>query len=325
MSQVETILREQLVGRREKLVTSFRPYSDTTQLYQLLREVDAALLRLENGSYGLCQTCHDPIEPERLLADPLACFCLDHLTPRERQTLERDLATAAQVQSELLPKPTAAYGAWQVARHYEAAGPVSGDYCDLISLADGSLFFTFGDVSGKGVTAALLMTQLHAMFRALISLRLPLAQLMERASSLFCESTLPMHYATLVCGQAHPTGALELCNAGHLPPLWLHSGAVRSLGATGLPLGIFGQQEYSAETRQLSPGDALLLYTDGISEALNDVGDEYGSIRLAEVLSDCDTLPPQAIIANCLTDLRAFQSGAPKTDDLTLMALRWTG
>jgi sigma-B regulation protein RsbU (phosphoserine phosphatase) len=325
MSQTEIILREQLVGRRHKLATALTPFSAPTQLHQLLHEVDAALLRLDNGTYGLCQTCHDPIEPERLLADPLTCYCLDHLTPRERETLERDLATAAQVQSELLPKPAAAYGAWQVARHYAAAGPVSGDYCDLISLGDGSLFFTLGDVSGKGVAAALLMTQLHALFRALVSLRLPLAQLMERASGLFCESTLPMHYATLVCGQAHQAGALELCNAGHLSTLWLHAGAVRSLAATGLPLGVFCRQEYSADTLQLAPGDTLLLYTDGLSEARNEAGEEYGSKRLAEVLRDCDVLSPQALIAACVADLRAFQSGAPGTDDLTLMALRWTG
>ena len=112
-----------------------------------------------------------------MIADPLARFCIDHLSPHEQQMLERDLEMAARIQAELLPQPDSAFGSWQVARHYEAAGPVSGDYCDLAPDGNGSLFFMLGDVSGKGVAAAMLMTQLHAMFRSLKSVGLPLTQI----------------------------------------------------------------------------------------------------------------------------------------------------
>ena len=131
VNQVETIVRSQLLDRRQKLETALVKFSESGGLRQLLQEVDAALDRLGAGAYGLCEVCHDPVETERLIADPLARFCLDHLSPHEQRMLERDLEMAARIQAELLPQPDSAFGPWHVARHYEAAGPVSGDYCDL--------------------------------------------------------------------------------------------------------------------------------------------------------------------------------------------------
>src|SRR5262245_62902904 len=162
INQIEVIVRDQLFDRRQKLETSLVKFSESGSLRQLLQEVDAALERLGAGSYGLCEVCHDPVETERLISDPLARFCLDHLSPREQQALERDLEMAARIQAELLPQPDSAFGSWQVARHYEAAGPVSGDYCALASDGGGSIFFIVGDVSGKGVGAGRSMTPAHA-------------------------------------------------------------------------------------------------------------------------------------------------------------------
>jgi sigma-B regulation protein RsbU (phosphoserine phosphatase) len=324
VNPIETILRDQLIVRQHKLEAAMAGFGGSAHLRELLQEVDAALERLNNGSYGLCEVCHDPVETERLLANPLARFCLDHLSPGERRTLERDLEMAAQIQAELLPEPDFTFGQWRVARHYEAAGVVSGDYCDLVSAKDGSLYFIVGDVSGKGVAAAMLMTQLHAMFRALIPIGLSLDQIVERASHLFCESTLPTHYATLVCGKANGAGEVEICNAGHLPIFWLSGGKVHRIEATGLPIGVFCQQEFSSHRAQLSPGDALLLYTDGLSEARDRAGAEYGIERLSKLMSNGRASTPQAIISACLEDLQSFSAGSPKVDDLTIMAIRWT-
>jgi phosphoserine phosphatase RsbU/P len=323
-NQIETNLRDQLIDRHQKLETAIVNIGESAQLRNLLREVDTALERLNNGSYGLCEVCHDPIEKDRLINDPLVRFCLDHLTPREQEALERDLHLAAQIQEKLLPEPDFAVHGWQVALHYEAFGPVSGDYCDLVDGEENNLYFMLGDVSGKGVAAAMLMTQLHAMFRTLISLRLSVCQLVERANHLFCESTLPMHYATLVCGRATRSGEVEISNAGHLPILWLRSGDVRSIKATGLPIGVFGNQEFSATNLQLAPGDSLLLYTDGLSEARNSSGDEYGIERLSNLVSNGQPTGPRAMINRCLEDLKKFQARAPKIDDLTMMAISWS-
>lgn len=105
-------------------------------------------------------------------------------------------------------------GGWETSFHYEPVGPVSGDYCDLIP-SDGQLFFVLGDVSGKGVAASMLMTQLHALFRSLTKMALPLGQMVSQANRVFCESALAGQYATVVCGQAKPTGEVEIHNAGH--------------------------------------------------------------------------------------------------------------
>ncbi|MBO0797731.1 MAG: SpoIIE family protein phosphatase [Blastocatellia bacterium] len=323
---IETNLRDELIDRRGRLESAILNMGESAQLRNLLHEVDAALGRLSDGTYGLCEACHDPIEKDRLLADPLIRFCLGHLTPREQEALEWDLHLAAQIQAKLVPQPHFSLREWRVALHYEAFGPVSGDYCDLVEGEDDCLYFMLGDVSGKGVAAAMLMNQLHAMFRTLISLRLPVCQLVERSNHLFCESTLPTQYATLVCGKATSWGEVEISNAGHLPILWRHAGEVCRIKATGLPIGVFGNQEFSTTIHQLAPGDALLLYTDGFSEAHNISGDEYGVDRLAGLIGNGpQQSDPQALIKICLEDLKKFQARVPKTDDLTMMAIRWNG
>ena len=289
---------------------------------RLLEEVDAALQRMERGTYGLCEVCHDPVETERLIANPLARLCLDHLTPVEQRALEDDLELAAQIQTGLLPQPSQKIDGWEVAFHYQPAGLVSGDYCDLISSEDESLHFVLGDVSGKGVAASMLMAHLQAMFRTLISSKLPLDQILERASRVFCESTLPTHYATLVCGKTSTGGDVEICNAGHLPPLLVHEGSVRSIEATGLPVGVFCSERFSVNRFQMKKGDTLFLYTDGFSETLDGVGSEYGKERLSRLLSENLRASPKVLIEICLRELNAYRGGNRPTDDLTLMALQ---
>jgi len=151
-------LRETLLDRRQKLDAAAAVRGAAPNLDRLIAEVDAALARIESGSYGLCETCHDPIETDRLLADPLLRFCLDHLTPREQRALEQDLELAARIQRELLPPVPFRVGRWKAAYTYEPAGQVSGDYCDLISAGNGDVHFIVGDVSGKGVAAVMVIS-----------------------------------------------------------------------------------------------------------------------------------------------------------------------
>src|SRR6185369_2759205 len=112
------------------------------------------------GTYGYCEVCKDPIEADRLLADPILRFCIDHLTPAQQHDLQEDLKLAARIQKGLLPQAIS-FDGWEVCYHYEPAGVVSGDYCDLIPSQSGDLYFVVGDVSGKGVPASMLMAHLH--------------------------------------------------------------------------------------------------------------------------------------------------------------------
>src|ERR1700751_2440845 len=269
-----SFLHNQLEERKRRLEAAIVAAPRNSGLAGLLREVDSALDRMAKGTYGLCEECHDPVEQDRLLADPLLRYCLDHLTQTERAELQRDLDLASEVQRNLLPQNGLRAGDWETSYHYAPLGAVSGDYCDLIP-TDGHLFFALGDVSGKGVAASMLMTQLHALFRSLAGMALPLGQIVTQASRVFCESALAGQYATLVCGQAKPNGEVEIHNAGHWPAIVAGRDGVFPVDSTGLPLGMFVEAKSSATCVQLESGDTLFLYTDGLSEAHNGC-DEYG-------------------------------------------------
>ncbi len=318
---LEPVLREQLLERRHILQRSITGPAPGVELINLLQQVDQALERMDSGTYGLCQVCHDAIEPQRLAADPLTCFCLDHLTPAGQRALERDLHLAREIQNGLLPKADTQFGPWQICCHYQPAGLVSGDYCDVVDAGERGLYFMLGDVSGKGIAAAMLMSNLHALFRALISAGLPLGELITQASRAFCETTLAAHYATLVCGHAFATGEVELCNAGHLPPLHVHENQVAEVPSTGLPLGMFCSQEFVLNRLHLQAGDSLLLYTDGLTEAEDNAGTAYGSERLGRLVASNCGAAPRDLLAACRQDLDAFRGSAAIHDDLSLLAV----
>jgi len=257
------------------------------------------------------------------LADPLTRFCLDCLKPNEQRALEQDLQLAARIQAGLLPRQDLVAAGWKTSYHYEHAGLVSGDYCDL--LHDGKhLYFMVGDVSGKGVAASMLMANLHAMFRALVPTGLPLDQLVERANRIFSGSTLPNQYATLIVGRADEYGTVEICNGGHVYPLHVSAKGVNVIESTGLPVGLFHDQKFSATTFKVAPGEALVIYTDGVSEAENSDGVQYADGFLRELLSKCHTLGSREIIERCIKEVLAFRAGSPRLDDQTILALQFS-
>lgn len=313
--------RPQLLDRRVRLLAA----SDAVPavyLNELIAEIDAALGKLDNGSYGLCETCHDPIEADRLAQNPLARFCLDHLSQAELQAHQQDLDLATQIQSKLLPVRDIALENWDTQYRYQPVGAVGGDYCELILLDSGkSLFFAVGDVAGKGVAASLLMTHLSAIFRTLLSLDLSLTDLISRANRLFCESTAPAHYATLVCGRITANG-VEICNAGHCMPLLLKQHGTQRLDSTGLPLGMFYTGQYPMQQVSVDPGDSLVLYSDGITECQDPEGNQYEVDRLIRALLDHRDKPTEAMADGVLEDVARFRQIRSPNDDITLLIVR---
>jgi phosphoserine phosphatase RsbU/P len=314
-------LRSELEQRRERLQVALHSPAADASLFKLLTAVDNALGRINQGTFGLCETCHDSIEAERLLSDPLVRFCLDHLTSAEQRALENDLSLAASIQRALLPKAGLTTAGWDVRFHYQHAGMVSGDYCDLIE-TDGGLLFMLGDVSGKGVAASMLMSHLHATFRSLAEAGLPLDRLVEDANRIFCESTLAGQYATLVVGRAAHDGSVELVSAGHLPVLHIHGGGPTSKDSTGVPLGMFCNTHFPIQRLSLAHCDTLLLYTDGLTEARNPAGTEYGLHRIRTLAEQQVGIESAGLISKCLEDLVIFTEGLKQMDDLTLLAVR---
>ena len=315
-------LREQLEDRRERLQSAISDLGEAADLVKLLREVDSALRRLDGGNYSECLVCRGEVGEDVLLANPLARYCLCDLSPDQQLALQHDLDLASHVQLALLPKQNMRYDGWDVHFRYLPAGPVSGDYCDLVGRDGESLFFLIGDVSGKGVAASLFMARLNALFRSLIETGLPVPEMIQRADRLLADSTVPSHYATLVCGKAGPSGAVQFCNAGHCIPLLVRGGDVRPVGSSNFPVGLFGNEPYKADTLGLSPGDTLFLYTDGLAEARDPNDQEYGTERLVDVIRRNAGASPQQMAAACLRDVDGFAAGTPQSDDVTIMVVR---
>jgi len=313
--------RPQLLQRRARLQAVTKSIS-AADLDLLISEIDAALNRIDNGTYGLCETCHDTIEADRLERDQLVRFCLDHLSESELRAHQQDLDLASQIQSKLLPPKGIVLEDWDTHYRYVPVGAVGGDYCELIALEGGkSLFFAVGDVAGKGVAASLLMTHLSAIFRSLLSLDLPLADVVSRANRLFCESTAAAQYATLVCGRTTANG-VELCNAGHCVPLLLRKDTTERFDATGLPLGLFCGSQYTVGHSSFDLGDSLVLYSDGITEAQDPETNEYEERRLIRALRDHSHLDTVAMADGVLRDVVRFRGTSPPHDDMTLLIVR---
>jgi len=295
-----TYLRSELEVRRQRLLNATRAEAANASLRELLSNVDAALARLSAGTFGICEECHDSIEADRLLCDPLVRFCLDHLSQDE-------------------PRPDWFVDGWQARYHYQPANVVSGDYCDLIE-SNGGFLFLLGDVAGKGVAASMLMSHLHATFRTLAGQHLPLRSLMGHANRLFSESTTAGQFATMIVGSAQPDGRVEYISAGHLPLFHISDSGICSRSATGVPLGMFSSTEYDVCQLQLAPGDKLFLYTDGLTEVFNSAGVEFGLERVRSLARRHTADHPQAMITACLDEIGSF-SPAKRTDDLTMLVL----
>jgi sigma-B regulation protein RsbU (phosphoserine phosphatase) len=320
--RIEDTLRNELLDRRLKLQGPAGNCCPPADVSRLMEQVDAALARMDQNTYGLCEVCNEPVESDRLLADPLERFCLDHLPPAEARALEADIALASQVQRRLLPPSDFAVPGWDVTYHYEPHGAVSGDYCDLIHAPDGGFTFILGDVSGKGIAASMLMSHLHAIFRTLAPQDLPLGGMVRQAGRLFCQVTLPMHYATLVCGRIRPDGSAALCNAGHPPVLVRLGGKVSSLEATGMPLGVFCEESAMVQTVNLSPGDVVVAYTDGLSEALDPSEREFGRTPVETLLAKSADQSSADVMKRILAAWHWHRAGLPQADDLAVMILR---
>jgi sigma-B regulation protein RsbU (phosphoserine phosphatase) len=317
-------VRGDLLSRRERL-ENVMEHNHSEQLSELLAQVDHALARIDDGTLGICEVCHTPVEEERILRDPLTSVCLGCLTPNQQRALEYDLELAARIQNGLLPAADISIPGFEIAYHYRPAGVVGGDYCDVIPYDRGGLYFIIADVAGKGVAAAMLAANLRAMMRALVPLNLPLEKMLSQANRLFCESRLPMQYATLIVGHSSPAGNLELVNAGHLPAMVIRGSQVELFESNDLPLGLFCDQQFTVIRTHLQPGQTLVVFTDGVCEAENPAGEEYGTDALRRLLEEKGISCPERLVEACREHVEHFRAGSERADDETLLAIQYAG
>jgi serine phosphatase RsbU (regulator of sigma subunit) len=246
----------------------------------------------------------------------------------EKLELERratqELEIAKQVQARLFPQMLPPIETLDYAGSCIQARQVGGDYHDMLDLGRGRFALVIGDISGKGIAAALLMANLQANLRSQCAIALDdLERLLCSVNRLFYENTSESSYATLFFAEYDDQARrLRYVNCGHLPGLVLHQdGAVERLGSTATLVGIFEEWDCSIAECQLTAGDSLALYTDGITESFNDAGEEFGEQRLIEALRRYRDLAPRAVIASIVEEVQRF-SPHEQWDDITLIVAK---
>ena len=238
--------------------------------------------------------------------------------------LAKDLEQAAIIQRQLLPSKPPIVPGLQLAGYNAACRTVGGDYYDFWSYPDGRLAIALGDVSGKAMPAALLMTSLQARVRVMAEDPPEVAQLMMRLNRITAANCPSNRFISFFFSVLDPvSGELKYSNAGHNPPLLIRAdGTVETLEGGGLILGIFAMAKYEESICRLNPGDVLLLFSDGVTEAVNPSNDEFGEEQLIEVLRANRDRTADEIIAAVTQAVNTFASGAPSADDLTLVVAK---
>jgi sigma-B regulation protein RsbU (phosphoserine phosphatase) len=235
---------------------------------------------------------------------------------------EREIAEARAIQEKLLPREIPQLAGYAIAGAWQSAGMVGGDYFDVLALDGETLGMCIGDVAGKGMPAALLMSNLQAAVRGLSSPSLAPNLLCGRLNALVYRNTANDRFITFFYAQLDgATRRLRYANAGHNAPFVMHrDGTHERLQEGGCVLGVFDDQGYELGAAQLTDGDRVVLFTDGVTEARNSADEEFGEARLLRVLEDHRALAPGELQEEILRTVAGF-SGGHWTDDATLLVL----
>lgn len=245
----------------------------------------------------------------------------------ERQALERELSIANRIQSALLPEKLPEIEGLEMACHYLPAKEVGGDYYDVIPLAGGKYGVVVADVSGKGIPGSLVMTMTRGLVRMAARTQADVQSLLTVVNASLSRDMTRGMFVTLAYAEFDPdVGQVAMARAGHNPPLLVQGGQVGALQPDGIALGIDPGDLFSNTLRiqrlNLAAGDVLVLYTDGVIEAMDPQGNEYTTARFVEVLKGTAGLDPQSIVDAVLEDLRLHVRGAEPSDDVSLLVIR---
>lgn len=242
----------------------------------------------------------------------------------ERERMERELELATEIQQRFQPSSSPVVDGYEFQGISFSCYEIGGDYYDFIPRHDGKLMVALGDVSGKGTSASLLMSSLHAAIHGQVAAKTPLQQMVTSVNLYLAENTPANRFITLFVAELDPaTGDLMYINAGHNPPLvGRANGTVEQLGAGGLPLGLMSFAEYDSGSVHLDPGDVLFIYSDGVSEANNINEDEFGMDRLTEVIRTNVARSASGIRDRVEAALSEFTGTAAPNDDITLVIVK---
>jgi phosphoserine phosphatase RsbU/P len=298
---------------------------DEHAIHAHLEVIDTALEEIEDQTFGVCAVCHGHVDPGLLEMDYTVSVCLDHFSEHERRRLEEELELSAIVQRALLPKIPPQIPGVQLAAFSRPAAIVGGDYFDFFHFRDGTHGLVIADIPGHGVSAAMLMGSLQTAIRTMAPETDAPSEILERINRFYIHNINFTTFVTIFLARFDPvTHTLTYVSAGHNPPAVVHKqdGEVTWLKPTAPAVGLSEEFLPRTECVTLEHGDILFLYTDGLTEAFNQVLEQFGSLRLAEVLRNSSGLGAADIIQTVRQGLDVFGDGHALEDDTTFVALK---
>jgi len=244
----------------------------------------------------------------------------------EKAKMEQEMRIAAEIQQALLPRMARSGTFFSAAAASIPCRSIGGDFYDYVDLPAGAMGFALGDVAGKGPPAALLSAMMQGIFAAQAASSDSPSQTISRVNMALYRRGIESRFVTLMYGAMKSDGRLTYCNAGHNPPLIISPGnstQVRRLECGGPIVGLFDAATFDEETVTLTPGDWLIVFSDGVSEAMSASGDEYGETRIVTCVERNKGLEPPQLLEAMFADVREFTRGAAQSDDITAMVLRY--
>jgi phosphoserine phosphatase RsbU/P len=296
-----------------------------TEAQAHLQVIDASLQKLDEGTLGVCTVCHGTVDDALLQMDYTACVCLDDFSTQERRALENELELSQIVQRAMLPQQIPTMAGFDIAGYNRPAQIIGGDYYDFLQFNDGAHGFVVADISGKGVSGGMLMSSLQTAFHTLVPETDSPTKVLERINRLYIHNIHFTTYVTIFFARLDArTHTLLYANAGHNDAFLYHgSSKTRNwLRPTGAAIGLMEEFNLRSESLQLEGGDTFVLYTDGITEAINSKREEFGRDRLADVIEQNDALSADALIQKILQSLNDFTEGNQLADDITLVVYK---
>ncbi|MCA1591372.1 MAG: SpoIIE family protein phosphatase [Acidobacteria bacterium] len=338
--RVSRTIIEEVVGQGRSVLTSDAQqdprFKGSTIMIQGIRSVLAVPLGVGERIFGIIYA-DSPLGEAQFTEDHLkvlttlgsvaairvenARLIEEHL---EQDRFERELQLAREIQQRFLPTAPPAVPGYELQGISFPSYEIGGDYYDFIRRPDERFVIALGDVSGKGTSAALLMSSLHAAVHAQVASHQSLVETIVAVNRYLADNTPANRFVTLFYAELDPlSGSLSFINAGHNPALIAHAaGTMEQLGAGGLPLGIMPDAAYREGRTQIQPGDVLVAYSDGVTETQNPKGEEFGPSRLQDVIWKNVELSAAGIRDKIEAALTQFAQGTPAVDDITLVIVK---
>jgi len=287
-----------------------------------LQVIEDSLAEASEGTLGICKVCHELVDERRLEVDYTACICLDHMSEEERRRLESELELSQVIQRALLPQQVPSIPGVELAAFSRPAEILGGDYFDFLRFADGAYGIAIADVVGHGVSASILMSSLQTALGTLVPQSNTPAAVLERINHFYIHNINLTTFITAFLAHYDPNSrTFAYSNAGQTPPLVFCRETQQGLWLkpTSAAIGLVENYDPKLASITFSRGDIFLLYTDGVTEAMNPDGEQFGTERLAALIRENSEASAQDLVHAIRTALNDFSDGKSLKDDTTIV------